>query len=156
MGDQFGKFIRLFGNIFFSFIGFIVLISLLLLGLRFFMGALDYLSWFRYFYLSLMLMIPSVLFITVFVIFLKRTKFHPSKLVRIISDTIFVSAILSWLVVLGFDSIQFLKNGYPDIDKYFSYNLLYLVINVATIFIVGIIQALTTAKEKDWMERRGD
>ena len=156
MGDQFGKFIRLFGNIFFSFIGFIVLISLLLLGLRFFMGALDYLSWFRYFYLSLMLMIPSVLFITVFIIYFKRTKFHPSKPVRIISDTIFVSAILSWLVVLVMDSIQFLKHGYPDIDKYYSYNLLYLVINVTTIFIVGIIQALTTAKEKDWMERRVD
>ncbi len=154
MGDQFGKFIRLFGNIFFSFIGFIVLISLLLLGLRFFMGALDYLSWFRYFYLSLMLMIPSVLFITVFLIFFKRTKFHPSKPVRIISDTIFVSAILSWFVVLILDSIQFLKHGYTDIDKYYSYNMLYLVINVATIFIVGIIQALTTAKEKDWMERR--
>ena len=153
MGDQFGKFIRLFGNIFFSFIGFIVLISLLLLGLRFFMGALDYLSWLRYFYLSLMLLIPSVLFITVFTIFFKRTKFHPSKPVRIISDTIFISAILSWLVVLGFDSIQFLKHGYPDIDKYYSYNMLYLVINVATIFIVGVIQALTTAKEKDWMEK---
>lgn len=153
MGDQFGNFIRLFGNIFFSFIGFIVLISLLLLGLRFFMGALDYLSWFRYFYLSLMLMIPSILFITVFVIYFKRTKFHPSKPVRIISDTIFVSAILSWLVVLVLDSIQFLKHGYPDIDKYYSYNMLYLVINVSTIFIVGIIQALTTAKEKDWMEK---
>ena len=156
MGDQFGKFIRLFGNIFFSFIGFIVLISLLLLGLRFFMGALDYLSWFRYFYLSLMLMIPSVLFITVFVIYFKRTKNHPSKPVRIISDSIFVSAILSWLVVLVIDSIQFLKHGYTGIDKYYSYNLLYLVINVATIFIVGIMQALTTAKEKDWMERRVD
>ena len=153
MGDRFGKFLQLFWNIFFSVIGFIILLSLILLALKYFMGALDYFHWFRNFYLSLILLVPSVLFTTVFVIYFKRTKSHQSKAIRLISNFIFITAILSWLLVVVLDSIQFINKGSADIDKYYSYNLLYLVINVASIFFVGIIQALSAPKEKDWMER---
>ena len=61
-----------------------------------------------------------------------------------------------WIGLLVLDFINFLKNGYPDIDKYFSYQILVLSSSVAVIFFIGILQALTTAKEKDWMEKYAD
>ncbi len=153
METQLGKFIRLFGNIFFSAIGFILLIVFFLLGLRLVLGAIDYIPWISFVYMSFMLLIPATLFVTVFVIFYKRTKIHPVKIVRWLSNIIFLLAISSWIIILVNDGITFFKNGYPDIDKYFSYNLLFLVINVGVIFFTGVIQALSTAKEKDWMDK---
>ena len=153
METQFGKFIRLFGNIFFSAIGFILFIVLLLLGLRLVLGAIDYIPWISFVYMSFMLLIPATLFVTVFVIFYKRTKIHPVKSIRWLSNIIFTLAISSWIIILVNDGITFYKNGYPDIDKYFSFNLLFLVINVGLIFFTGVIQALGNTKEKDWMEK---
>jgi hypothetical protein len=153
MEDQFSKYIRLFGNIFFSFWGFILILILLLLGLRYLMGALDYMSWFRYVYMCGMLLLPSGLFIGVFMIFFKRTKTHPAKYVRWLSNIIFTVEILLWLVVLVIDFLNFFKNGYSDIDKYYSYQLILLSSSVATVFLTGVVQALTTAKEKDWMDK---
>ena len=155
MPDQQGKFIRLFGTIFFSLIGAIVSFVLLMLLFRWLISSLDYIPWFTYFYMSLILLLPTALFVSVFAIFFRRTKMHPSKPVRIFSSAIFLIGILSWFVVLGFDCINFFKTASPEISQYYSYNLLYLVGNVGIIFFIGIIQALTTAKEKDWMERRG-
>lgn len=153
MEDQFAKFLRLFGNIFFMTLLFIISIGLLLFGLRLLMGALDSISWFRYVYMTGMLLIPSAFFMSVYGVYYKRTKTHPSKGVRVFSSFYFLVAIVSWLVVLIIDAIAFLKKGSADIDQYYSFNLLYLVINIGMIFLIGIIQALTTAKEKDWMEK---
>lgn len=153
MEDQFAKFLRLFGNILFSAILFIIGVGLLLLGLRFLMGALDTLSWFSYLYMTGMLLIPSAFFISVYAVYFKRTAHHPSKMARVFSKTYFITAILSWMVVLVIDSINFIKKGRADIDQYYSFNLLYLVINIGMIFMIGIIQALTTVKEVDWMEK---
>jgi hypothetical protein len=156
MEDQFSKYLRLFGNILFSFIGFILLSALLLLGLRFLMGALDYMSWFSYIYMCCMLLLPAGLFISVYMIFYKRTKNHPVKIVRLLSNLLFAVGILIWIVLLVIDFVNFFKNGYQDIGKYFSYQLLPLTSNVAVVFLTGVMQALTTAKEKDWMEKHAD
>lgn len=153
MEDQQGKYIQLFGTIFFVFIGFIVSILLLLMGLRLLFGLLNYVPWFTYIYIVFILLVPSALFISVYLIYLKRSKFHPSKAIRIISNSFFILAIACWAFCLGRDMITFFQKGYTDIGRYFSYNMIFLVANVAGIFLIGIIQALTTAKEKDWMER---
>lgn len=153
MEDQFAKFLRLFGNIFFSAILFIIGVGLLLLGLRFILGALDTLPWFSYVYMTGMLLIPSAFFISVYAVYFKRTAHHPSKPVRLFSNAYFILAILSWVVVLITDSITFIKKGRADIDQYYSFNLLYLVINIGMIFFIGIIQALTSVKEEDWMKK---
>ena len=55
---------------------------------------------------------------------------------------------------MGFDVVKFFTTQATDTDKYYSYNLLFLVCNGALIFLIGILQALTTEKEKNWMERR--
>jgi K+-transporting ATPase A subunit len=69
---------------------------------------------------------------------------------------LFAVGILIWIVLLVIDFVNFFKNGYQDIGKYFSYQLLPLTSNVAVVFLTGVMQALTTAKEKDWMEKHAD
>ena len=153
MEDQFSKYLRLFGNIFFSAIGFIVLLVLLMFGLRLLFGVLDFMPWFSYLYKTLILLVPTCLFVSVFTIFYYRTKTHTSKAVRWISRSVFLSVILMWAVLLVLDCLSFLKTGSPQIDHYYTYNLLFLVCNVGIIFLFGVIQALTTEKEADWMEK---
>ena len=46
------------------------------------------------------------------------------------------------------------KTASEEINRYYSFELFFLAGNVAIIFLIGILQALTTAREKDWMERR--
>ncbi len=153
MEDTLSKYLRLFGNILLTFIIFLVVLSGLLLILRFVFGMLDHISWFSYLYTVLILLLPVVLFSSVYFIFFKRTKYHPSKAVRGVSYFIFIAAVLSWLVFMVMDIKTYSLRQYSDIGKYNSYNTIYLTANVAVIFLVGIIQALTTAKEKDWMEK---
>ena len=153
MEDQFSKYLRLFGNIFFSAIGFIVLLVLLMFGLRLLFGVLDFMPWFSYLYKTLILLVPTCFFVSVFSIFFYRTKMHPSKAVRWISKGVFLSVILLWMIVLVLDCKTFFKAGSAQIDQYNSFNLLFLVCNVGIIFLFGVIQALTTEKEVDWMEK---
>jgi len=153
MDDQFGKYIRLFGTLFFTLIGFIVSLLLLMLGLRLFFGLLSFIPWFTYIYMIFIIMVPSALFISVFIVYMRRTAFHPSRIIRYISYSLFSIALLAWGVCLFLDLKTFFTYAYVEIGKYNSYNMIFLASNVACIFLVGIMQAFTTAKEKDWMER---
>jgi hypothetical protein len=153
MEDTLSKYLRLFGNILLTFIIFLVFLFGLLLMLKLAFGLLDHISWFSYLYTVFILLLPVVLFSSVYFIFFKRTKYHPSKAVRGVSYFIFSAAILSWLVFLAMDIKTYSIRQYAEIGKYISYDTIYLTANVAVIFLVGIIQALTTAKEKDWMEK---
>lgn len=153
MEDTFSKYLRLFGNILLTFILFLLTLFGLLLILRMMFGLLDNISWFSYLYTVLILLLPVVLFSTVYFIFFKRTKYHPSKAVRGFSYTIFSLAILSWLIFLILDIKNYSLNKYDEIGKYNSYNIIFLTANVAVIFLLGVIQALTTAKEEDWMDK---
>jgi len=153
MEDQFSKYLRLFGTIFFTFLGFIVAIALLLLGFRLLFGLVSYIPWFTYVYMIIILLVPPALFITVYLIYFKRTKVHPSRPVRLISYILFSVALIAWAFFLVGDMIRFFKSGYTSIDRYNCFNLLFLFCNVEGIFFIGVMQALTTAKEKDWMEK---
>ena len=154
MEINFVKFFRLFGSILLLFLGIILGIVLLLVALRFLMSGLNYIPWLTYAYMSVMLLVPATLFITVFGIFSVRTKMHPSKPIRIFSFGIFFIAIVGWSYILIKDFIFFFKEGYGDINKYDSFNLLFLVISVGVIFLMGVIQALAMPAEKDWLEKR--
>lgn len=153
MEDKFSKFLRLFGTIFFTLVGFILVFVLLMLLLRLIVGSLDYIPWFTYVYMSFFILIPSSLFLSVYFIFFKRTFKYKSKPIRFISGFLFSIGMLSWITVLTIDCIEFLKNGYSEIARYYSYNLLFLFINIGMIFFIGVMQALGAEKEKDWMEK---
>jgi hypothetical protein len=100
-----------------------------------------------------MLLLPTAVFTSVYIIFYKKTSSHPAKSVKLISKIVFITAILAWIVTMVWDVSVFFQKRYTDIDKYFSYNLLYLASNGFAIFLIGIIQALTTEKEKDWFDK---
>jgi hypothetical protein len=147
------KYIRLFGTIFFTFVGFIVALGLLILGLRTLFGVLDYMPWFSVMFTLFIICVPAVLFITVYFIYIKHTKPHPSKAAKIFSYIIFTIALAAWFYFWVLDIIIFFKHHYTSIVEYHCYNLAFLAANVFIIFLVGIVQALSTKKEVGWMEK---
>jgi glucan phosphoethanolaminetransferase (alkaline phosphatase superfamily) len=156
MEDRFSKYFHLTFNLFFTFLAFIVSLLLLMFGLRYAFGLLDYIPWFVYLFVILIILVPATLFITIFTIYIKRTKTHPSAAVRYISQGFFAVALLCWAAAFVMDMITFFKTGSRAIDSYYSYNIFLLAASVAGIFIIGVIQALTYEKEKDWMEKRSE
>ncbi|MEO6488516.1 MAG: hypothetical protein ABIO04_01140 [Ferruginibacter sp.] len=153
MDDRFGKYLRLFGTLFFSLIGLILALILILLGIKFLFGLVSNVTWITYAYMIFILLIPAALFIACYIVYFKRTSTHPNTAVRWISYTIFSLALISWITFICLDAVTFYKHTYTAIGMYRSYDMIFLAINVAIFFIVGVIQALTTKKEVDWMDR---
>lgn len=154
MEDQFGKYLRLFGSIFLLALGTIVALILILLGIRLLFGLMSYIPWVTYIFTLFIILVPATLFITAFIIYFKKTFSHPDKIVRWISYFLFSAALIAWIVFLFSDMLIFYKHAYTSIGLYNSYDMIFLASNVACIFLVGVMQALTTAKEKDWLEKR--
>jgi len=153
MEDRFGKYLRLLGSIFFLVLGFIVAVILLLLTVRLFFGLMSYIPWITYIYMIFIILVPAALFIPAYIVYIRRTTSHPNKMVKWISYMIFTLAIATWSVFLFMDMVTFYKHAYTAIGMYKSYDMVFLAVNVASFFLVGVMQAFTTAKEKDWMER---
>ncbi len=103
--------------------------------------------------LGIVSLTPAV-FMSVYYIFLKRTKRHPVSAVRIISYILFVTGFIISLAVLVYDMRAFFTKYSTDIAGYLGYSLTYLAGNVAILFLIAIVQALTTNKEVDWMDRK--
>jgi hypothetical protein len=153
MEDQSGKYFRLMGTLFLSFVAFILALGLILLGLRFIFGLLNQIPWFAYLYMGLLIFLPVALFGSIFLIYFKRTKYHPSKIIRGISYSIFTTFLLAWAIFFVLDLRTFFTRFSFEISKYHSYEMIFLIANVAAIFLIGVMQALSTEKEKDWMEK---
>ena len=153
MEDKYGKYVRLFGTLFFTMIGVLLGFVLLLLGVRLFFGLLDFIPWSAFIYTVFIIAMPGLLFISIYIIYFKRSFSHPQVIVRYISYFIFSAALISWGIFFVWDLIIFFRYTYRDIEKYHSYNYIFLAANVAVLFLVGVMQAFSTAKEKDWMER---
>lgn len=98
--------------------------------------------------------IPPALFATVHLIFFRRTKKHPAAWVRYISYVFFAAGICSSIFVLITDLVAFFNHYYTDIAAYRCYSLIYMTGNIAGLFIIALLQAFTTQKEVDWMDRK--
>ena len=154
MDDQFVKYSKLLSAIFLLFIGFLLAFALIILAVRLLFGLFNYIPWASYIYMVFIVAAPALLFISVFSIFFKRTLKHPSAVAKYFSLLVFSIALLLWGYTLYTDMILFSKKFYVDAAKYNSYQFWMLVGSVLTIFFTGMIQALTTEKEKDWLEKR--
>ena len=97
--------------------------------------------------------LAPAIFMSVYFIFFKRTRNHPAKAVKIISQIIFVAGFIISLAVLVLDMISFFTKFNTNITGYYGLSLTYLAGNVAMLFLIAIVQAFTTKKEVDWMER---
>ena len=102
--------------------------------------------------LGVVTLAPAILS-AVYYIFFKRTTHHPVAAVRLISKFIFVVGILISIAVLVIDMIYFFNRYDTNITGYYGLSLTYLAGNTAMLFLIAIIQAFTTKKEVDWMER---
>ena len=102
--------------------------------------------------LGIVSLAPAV-FMSVYFIFFKRTKNHPSAIVRVISKILFVTGFLISLAVLVYDMHSFFTKYSTDIGGYLGFSLSYLAGNVSILFLIAIVQAFTTKKEVDWMDR---
>lgn len=97
--------------------------------------------------------IPSAIFSTAYIIFFRRTRKHPVKAIRIISMTLFVIGLICCLTVLVMDMVSFFRHRGLDVNDFESYTTLFLAGNIGGLFLIAILQAFTTKKEKDWMEK---
>lgn len=148
------KYIRLFGTIFFSFIGFLLLLALLIIVVRLFFGMLDYIPFTQYLYMMLIIIFPAAFFLTLSLYYWKRTRTFPVKWAKNLSIIFFISLIVAWTIALIVDSATYFKFGYGSIDKYWSYSLVYLASSVGLIFFIGGLQAATMPEEDDWYKKR--
>jgi hypothetical protein len=153
MEDRFTKYSKLYILIFLLFLSVPVLLGLVIAAFygisKLVSSSLADIT----FGLGVVSLAPAV-FMSVYYIFFVRTKKHPEPTVKIVSQIIFVAGFLISLVVLVLDMISFFTKFNTDIGGYYGFSLTYLAGNVAMLFLIAILQAFTTKKEVDWMDRK--
>ena len=102
----------------------------------------------------LIIAIPPAIFSTAYIIFFSRTRKHPAKAIRIISITLFIIGLICCLVVLVMDMVSFFKYRGLDVNEFKCFGILFLAGNIGGLFLIAILQAFTTKKEQDWLEKR--
>ena len=152
MEDRFIKYSKLYALIFLLFLCVPVLLGLIIAAFYGISKIVSSTVADISFGLGVVSLAPAV-FMSVYYIFFKRTKKHPAKAIKIISQIIFVTGFLISLVVLVFDMVSFFTKFNTDITGYHGLSLTYLAGNVAILFLIAIVQAFTTNKEVDWMDR---
>ncbi len=156
MEDKFTQYLKLSNRLIIILIGFVVTLLLVLIGLKYSLRLLDSLPWFVYLFTLFIIMVPILVFITIFLVYFSRTKKHPSAAVRYFSWGLFTAALALWGYILVTDIYTFFKTSSQQIGHYNSYSVLFLAGSVALIFFVGIIQAISTPQEKDWIQKRNE
>ena len=152
MEDRFIKYSKLYALIFLLFLCVPVLLGLIIAAFYGISKIVSSTVADISFGLGVVSLAPAV-FMSVYFIFFRRTKKHPAKSIKIISQIIFVTGFLISVVVLVFDMISFFTQFNTDITGYHGLSLTYLAGNVAILFLIAIVQAFTTNKEVDWMDR---
>ncbi|MBL7703011.1 MAG: hypothetical protein JNM14_12225 [Ferruginibacter sp.] len=153
MEDRFTKYSKLYILIFLLFLCVPVLLGFIIAAFYGFSKLVSSTIADITFGLGVVTLAPAV-FMTVYYIFFKRTKTHPEATVRVISQILFVAGFLISVAVLVLDMISFFSKFTPDIGGYYGFSLTYMAGNVAMLFLIAIIQAFTTKKEVDWMDRQ--
>ncbi len=133
--------------------GFFGLLALLYFILKFMAVGLNALPFFQRAFVFFILSLPAFILLFVWLVFFKRIKHHHSKTVRFISYIITIAALLFSLFFYGRDVLRLFQTWNDTVTDYFVYGRLFLILNIAMLFVTATLQALTAAKEKDWMER---
>jgi hypothetical protein len=101
----------------------------------------------------LIICLPPAVFSSAYVIFFKRTKRHPSSVIRICSYILFVIGLACSAFLLTRDIIAFFTMPEYDVADYRCFSIWFLAGNIGALFLIAIVQAFTTNKEKDWIEK---
>ena len=153
MEDKFIRYTKLYFIILLMFLAVPLIIALLVWTFWGFSKLISY-GPAEFIFELLMITMPSAVFSSAYLIFFKRTKKHPVPAVRVFSMILFVIGIATCLFLLVTDIIYFFKKTGVDISNYKCFSLAFLAGNVGTLFFVAIVQAFTTNKEVDWIEKR--
>lgn len=151
--DRVAKYIRLFGTIFLTVVGFILSLVLLLLFFNLFFGLLNKFSITQFIFNLIIIVLPGCFFITICIYYWKRTKNFPVKSIKYISYFIFCVMIGTWAFALVKDLIKYFQLGTAELHNFQSFELYMLAGSVFLIFLTGIIQALTLPDEEDWLKK---
>lgn len=152
MEDRFTKFSKLYALIFLMFLSVPVMLALLVASFYGFSKLVSSSVVDIIFGLGMITSAPA-LFLSVYVIFFKRTALHPAVTVRFISRSFFVIGFVCSIFVLFTDIISFFTKFEIDSTGYRCFSLVYLTGNIAGLFLIAILQAFTTKKEVDWLKR---
>lgn len=147
------KHFKLFLSLLGTMLGFLAVLVILFFFMRLVFGVLNYVPWLTYIFVVGILSAPFAVFASAWLIFLRRSFHHPVQWVRIVSYIIMPFMLLLWCIFYIYDLVVFFRTGTTVIMKYMSWEMVFLASNVALIFIMGIIQALSMPAEKDWMEK---
>ena len=153
MDDKFLKYSKLYGYIFFVLFAFVIGVALLIATFYGFSKILSSRPVDVAFEL-IVIAIPAIVFSTAYIIFFKRTKSHPNKVVKYISYLLFIAALTYCSIGLIWTIKDYFTLKSSSIVDYHTFKLVFLAGNVALLFIIAIMQALSTEKEVDWMERK--
>jgi len=155
MDDRFIKYSKLYTLIFLFFLAVPVLFALVIATLYGFSkmvssGPVDLL------FELMIISVPSAVFTTAYYIFFTRTRKHTSATVRMISYPLFIIGFSIAVVFLIMDLVSYLHKAQGDVTGFLCYNIFFLSGNVFALFTIALMQAFTTEKEKDWLEKRKD
>jgi predicted membrane protein len=153
MEDRFTKYSKLYVLVFLLFLSIPVLTGLLLAVFYGFSKLVSSRPTDIIFEL-LIISLPPAIFTAAYYIFSKRTKTHPSAVVRMISQAFFMIGICCSILILVWSIITYFRSGHQDVSAYQSCSLAFLAGSTGGLFLIAIIQAFTTNKEEDWMEKR--
>ena len=153
MEDRFTKYSKLYVLIFLLFLSIPVVFGLVI-GLMYGFSKVVSSGFVDILFELVVISLPPAVFATVYYIFFRRTKIHPSAVVKAISQLLFIFGFVYCIVIMGISIIDYFTVKPHDITGYASFTLLFLAGNIGLLFLLAIIQAFTTKKEEDWMAKR--
>ena len=155
MEDKFTRYTKLYILIFLMFLSIPVMIGLLV-GVFYGFSKIISSAPADFIFEMMILSIPASVFSSAYIIFLKRTQKHPSSLIKVCSVILFITGLICCGLFLTMDYISFFKQHSTDIVSYYCFSIPFMAGNTGGLFLIAIIQAFTTKKESDWLDRAGD
>ena len=151
--DNFQKYSRLMVLIVGSFLGFILLIGVLIFILRLFSITVFHIPGFDLFFQYVIITIPYILFFAAYYYLYHKIRLSKSKVSRVIALLLIVVGCLICLFTLSLSTAVFLHVKNDWLRLYENNGQYALIIQIVIIFLTAGVLASGDEKEKDWMER---
>ncbi len=147
------NYIELTIAIFLSVLAFFLLLIVIYFILKYFIAGVNMIPGVLNAFTFSILSLPAFILFSVYAIFFRRTRLHTSAVVRMISWGLLGLALAAIAIVYTMDCITFFSTGNPEVTDYHCYSRYFMVPGISLLFGIATLQALSTEKEKDWMER---
>ncbi len=151
--DNFQKYSRLMVLIVGSFLGFILLIGLLIFILRLFSITVFHIPGFDLFFQYVVITIPYMIFFAAYYYLYNKISLSKSKVARLIAVLLIGAGCMICLFTLSLSTAVFLHVKNDWLKLYDNNGHYALIIQIVILFLTAGILASGDAKEKDWMER---